>query len=104
MLQLPRSAMLKSELIQRLHAAKPHLNQRECEAIVDAVFAEVTTALARGSRVELRGFGSFSVRRRDGGMRRNPKTGEKAAVPERNFPLFRAGKELRQRLNSPPTK
>ena len=91
--------MTKSELIQRLAAAHPHLYQRDVERIVTTIFEEITNALARGDRVELRGFGAFSVKRRDARIGRNPRTGEAVSVAEKRVPFFKTGKLLRERLN-----
>jgi integration host factor subunit beta len=91
--------MTKSELIARLSERYPHLYQRDVERIVNTVFDEITTALSRGDRVELRGFGSFSVRRRNARVGRNPRTGATVKVDEKNLPFFKTGKELRERLN-----
>lgn len=91
--------MIKSELIQRIADENPHLFQRDVERIVSTIFAEITGALARGDRVELRGFGAFSVKERDARMGRNPRTGEAVAVPEKRVPFFKTGKDLRERLN-----
>jgi integration host factor subunit beta len=93
-------AMTKSELIARLSEANPHLYQRDIERIVTTIFDEIATALARGDRVELRGFGAFSVKRRDARQGRNPRTGEQVAVTEKAVPFFKTGKQLRERLNS----
>lgn len=92
--------MIKSELIQKLADENPHLFQRDVERIVSSVFDEVTEALARGDRVELRGFGAFSVKHRDARMGRNPRTGEAVSVPEKRAPFFKTGKDLRDRMNS----
>jgi integration host factor subunit beta len=92
--------MIKSELIQRIAEDNPHLYQRDVERIVSTVFDEITAALARGDRVELRGFGAFSVKRRDGRMGRNPRTGETVPVPPKAVPFFKTGKELRERMNA----
>ncbi len=92
--------MIKSELIQKIAEDNPHLYQRDVERIVSTVFEEITAALARGDRVELRGFGAFSVKRRDGRMGRNPRTGETVPVPAKAVPFFKTGKELRERMNS----
>jgi integration host factor subunit beta len=92
--------MTKSDLIKRLAEANPHLFQRDIEKIVSTVFDEVTQALARGDRVELRGFGAFSVRERDSRVGRNPRTGEEVQVPDKVVPNFKTGKELRERLNA----
>lgn len=91
--------MIRSELIQKLADDNPHLLQRDVEKIVATVFEEITEALARGDRVELRGFGAFSVKKRDARMGRNPRTGEQVPVPEKHVPFFKTGKLLRDRLN-----
>ncbi len=91
--------MIKSELIQQIAEDNPHLYQRDVERIVSTLFEEITAALARGDRVELRGFGAFSVKNRDARMGRNPRTGESVPVPEKAVPFFKAGKELRERMN-----
>ena len=91
--------MIKSELIQKIAEDNPHLYQRDVERIVSTVFEEITAALARGDRVELRGFGAFSVKQRDGRMGRNPRTGETVPVPAKAVPFFKTGKELRERMN-----
>ncbi|MEX2521112.1 MAG: integration host factor subunit beta [Paracoccaceae bacterium] len=92
--------MIKSELIQKLADENPHLFQRDVERIVASVFDEITAALARGDRVELRGFGAFSVKHRDARQGRNPRTGEAVDVPEKRAPFFKSGKDLRDRMNS----
>ena len=92
--------MTKSELIQRLAEINPHLYQRDVERIVTTVFDEISAALSRGDRVELRGFGAFSVRRRGPRIGRNPRTGEAVNVAEKCIPYFKTGKELRERLNA----
>src|SRR5438477_1396877 len=91
--------MTKSELVQRLAEANPHLYQRDVEVIVTAIFDEIAAALARGDRVELRGFGAFSVKRRDARVGRNPRTGDSVEVAEKHVPFFKTGKLLRDRLN-----
>lgn len=91
--------MIKSELVQRIAAAHPHLYQRDVEQIVNAILDEVTEALARGDRVELRGFGAFSVKSRPARVGRNPRTGDKVPVDEKSVPFFKTGKEMRERLN-----
>jgi integration host factor subunit beta len=91
--------MTKSELIAELAAANPHLLGRDVETIVATIFDEITAALARGERVELRGFGAFTVKRRDARTGRNPRTGEAVPVDEKAVPFFKAGKELRERVN-----
>ncbi len=92
--------MIKSELIQRLTEENPHLYHRDVERIVSTVFEEITLALSGGDRVELRGFGAFSVKKRDKRIGRNPRTGESVPVPEKHVPFFKTGKELRLRLNN----
>jgi integration host factor subunit beta len=94
--------MTRSELIERIVARAPHVPRREVEAIVHAVFECMFQALVAGRRIELRGFGVFSVRTRRARTGRNPKTGQRVAVPERRTLSFAAGKELRERLNAPP--
>lgn len=91
--------MTKSELILRLAEQNPHLFQRDVERIVTTIFDEIGSALARGDRVELRGFGAFSIKRRAPRIGRNPRTGEAVDVAEKFAPFFKTGKELRERLN-----
>ena len=91
--------MTKSDLILRLAELYPHLLQRDIERIVGTVFDEITNALARGNRVELRGFGAFSIKQREARQGRNPRTGEAVAVAEKYVPFFKTGKQLRDRLN-----
>ncbi|MEE8504682.1 MAG: integration host factor subunit beta [Kiloniellales bacterium] len=92
--------MTKSELIQRLSEINPHLYHRDVERIVTTIFDEITDALARGDRVELRGFGAFSVKQRDARIGRNPRTGAVVQVAEKRIPFFKTGKLLRERLNN----
>ena len=92
--------MTKSELIQRVADLNPHLYHRDVERIVTTIFDELSAALARGDRVELRGFGAFSVKRRGSRVGRNPRTGTAVAVSEKYVPYFKTGKLLRDRLNS----
>ncbi|XDA97180.1 integration host factor subunit beta [Sulfitobacter sp. LCG007] len=93
------SAMIRSELIQKIADENPHLYQRDVERIVNTIFEEVTGAMARGDRVELRGFGAFSVKKRDSRVGRNPRTGETVQVEQKHVPFFKTGKLLRDRLN-----
>ena len=86
----------------RLAERNPHLFQRDVERIVSTVFEEVSAALARGDRVELRGFGAFSVKHRPARIGRNPRTGARVQVAEKFVPFFKTGKELRERLNHEP--
>ena len=92
--------MTRSELIAVLAEQNPHLFQRDVERIVATSFDEITGALARGDRVELRGFGAFSVKQRGPRVGRNPRTGAAVHVAEKSVPHFKTGKELRDRLNS----
>ena len=92
--------MTKSKLILRLAELNPHLYQRDVERIVSTIFDEIAGALSRGDRVELRGFGAFSVKRRGPRIGRNPRTGAAVRVAEKHIPFFKAGKELRERLNT----
>jgi integration host factor subunit beta len=91
--------MTKSELIQRIAELNPHLYQRDVERIVSTIFEEISSALERGDRVELRGFGAFSVKQRDARVGRNPRTGDTVSVGAKHVPYFKTGKELRERLN-----
>ena len=91
--------MIRSELIQKLADENPHLYQRDVERIVNSMCEEITEAMARGDRVELRGFGAFSVKQRDARVGRNPRTGESVSVEEKHVPFFKTGKLLRDRLN-----
>jgi integration host factor subunit beta len=91
--------MIRSELIQKIADDNPHLYQRDVERIVNTIFDEITDAMARGDRVELRGFGAFSVKKRDSRIGRNPRTGETVQVQEKHVPFFKTGKLLRDRLN-----
>lgn len=92
--------MTKSELIQRIAELNPHLYHRDVEKIVATIFDEITAALAQGNRVELRGFGAFSVRHREARVGRNPRTGDAVEVEQKAIPFFKSGKQLRERLNS----
>ena len=91
--------MTKSELILRLAELNPNLYHRDIERIVNCFFDTITDALAEGKRVELRGFGAFSTREREARTGRNPRTGEAVDVPAKRVPYFKAGKEMRRRLN-----
>jgi len=92
--------MIKSELIDKLAEANPHLYHRDVERVVNTILDGVTDALAEGDRVELRGFGAFSVRHRPARVGRNPRTGESVAVKEKHVPFFKTGKELRERVDA----
>ncbi len=91
--------MIKSELVQRIADRNPHLYQRDVENIVNAILDEIVQALADGNRVELRGFGAFATKQRDGRVGRNPRTGELVQVDQKSVPAFKTGKELRLNLN-----
>lgn len=91
--------MTRSELIQTLSERNPHLFMRDLEDIVDAFFGGISQALIDGDRVELRGFGTFSVKERAARVGRNPRTGQSVEVGAKRLPFFKSGKELRDRLN-----
>ncbi|MBX9785869.1 MAG: integration host factor subunit beta [Alphaproteobacteria bacterium] len=91
--------MTKSELVYQLNQTFPDMSLRQVEKAIDGIFGEIVTALGKGYRVELRGFGAFSVRYRDRRMGRNPRTGEKVKVEGKFVPFFKAGKGLRDRMN-----
>lgn len=93
--------MIKSELVQKIAARNPQLYLRDVEKIVNAILDEITAALCRGDRVELRGFGAFSVKCREARVGRNPRTGAQVPVAEKMVPFFKTGKEMRERLNEP---
>ncbi|HQT38677.1 MAG TPA: integration host factor subunit beta [Acidocella sp.] len=93
--------MTRSELIAGLAEDNPHLTLADVERIVSSFFDEMTAALARGERVELRGFGAFTVKHRNARAGRNPRTGEAVEVAQKSVPFFKAGKELRERINKP---
>lgn len=94
--------MIKSELVRQIATRNPHLYQRDIEKIVNAILDEISSALLRGDRVELRGFGAFSIKRRDARLGRNPRTGHHVDVDEKVVPFFKTGKEMRERLNAQP--
>ena len=91
--------MTKSELISYITEKNPHLYQRDVEKIVTTIFEEISTALSRGDRIELRGFGAFSIKKRDARIGRNPRTGATVQVPAKRVPYFKTGKQLRKMLN-----
>ena len=95
--------MIKSELVQRIAGQNPHLFHRDIDNIVSAILDAIIAAMARGDRVELRGFGNFSVRHRSARIGRNPRTGTIVSVEERSVPYFKSGKEMRRRLNPSET-
>ena len=91
--------MIKSELVQLIAERNPHLYQRDVEHVVNAILDEIVDALSQGDRVELRGFGAFSVKNRPARTGRNPRTGETVTVEEKHVPFFKTGKDMRERLN-----
>ena len=93
--------MTKSELILRISKQYPHLYQRDIERLVNTIFGEISSTLTGGGRVELRGFGAFSIRKRDARSARNPKNGQEVKIGERYAIYFRTGKELREKINKP---
>ncbi len=93
-------SLIKSQLIQNITEANPHLFIRDVERIVNTIFNEISNSLAAGKRVELRGFGAFSIQHRKERIGRNPRTGESVSVGEKYIPRFKTGKELRFKLNS----
>ena len=91
--------MIRSELVEKIAEENPHLYHRDVERIVATIFNEIIDAMAEGNRVELRGFGAFSVKKRDARVGRNPRTGDSVSVEEKHVPFFKTGKLLRDRLN-----
>lgn len=91
--------MKKSELIAKIHDRFPNMTNKDIDKSLGIIFDEISNALCAGERVELRGFGAFSVRRREGRMGRNPRTGEATEIPAKNVPYFRPGKDLKERVN-----
>ncbi|MBE9476755.1 MAG: integration host factor subunit beta [Proteobacteria bacterium] len=91
--------MIRSELVEKIAEENPHLYHRDVERIVATIFNEIIDAMANGNRVELRGFGAFSVKKRDARVGRNPRTGDSVSVEEKHVPFFKTGKLLRDRLN-----
>ncbi len=91
--------MIRSELVEKIAEDNPHLYHRDVERIVSTIFNEIIEAMADGNRVELRGFGAFSVKKRNARVGRNPRTGDSVSVDEKHVPFFKTGKLLRDRLN-----
>jgi integration host factor subunit beta len=92
--------VIKSELVDRISIQNPHLYRQHAEKIVNTIFSQITAAMARGDRVELRGFGAFFVKFREGRTGRNPRTGALVSVGRKAVPFFRTGKGMKSRLNS----
>jgi len=97
------TAVIKSELVERVAAQNPHLYRRDIENLVNAILGEIVTALSRGDRIEIRGFGVFSVRNRRARIGRNPRSGAVVPVDQKFMPFFKCGKEMRQRINRSET-
>ena len=91
--------MTKSELVEKMVEAHSMLSRKEMELVVNTVFDSMTQALKKGEKVEIRGFGSFTIRERDAREARNPKSGEVVSIPAKKTPFFKTGKELRERVN-----
>lgn len=91
--------MTKSQLIERLMEAGSELNKKESELVVNTIFDSICDALIQGDRVEIRGFGSFSIRERESRQARNPKSGHLINIPSKKTPFFKTGKELRERVD-----
>ena len=95
------AGMIKSELVQVIAAENPHLFVKDVEKVVSTILDTIAEALSEGDRVELRGFGAFSVKHREARTGRNPRTGESVEIEEKTTPFFKAGKDMRERLNRP---
>ena len=95
------ATMLKSQLVDRIAEQNRHLYRRDLDNVVDAIFDRIVAALARGDRVELRGFGAFSVKSRRARDGRNPRTGAPVAIGQKSFPFFKTSKDMHKRLNAP---
>jgi integration host factor subunit beta len=95
----PGDTVTKSDLVERVHARTPHLPKRDVELAVNCVFDAMTEALSEDERIEIRGFGSFTIKHRKARDGRNPKTGARVFVPDKRVPFFTVGKELRERVN-----
>jgi integration host factor subunit beta len=92
--------MTKSELVEKIATQTPQLSKRVAEAVVEQLFDSMVDALRQGERIEIRGFGSFEIRTRNAKVGRNPKTGDKVSIPQKRIPFFKAGKELRERVDA----
>src|ERR1700739_508177 len=97
--RLAGDTVIKSDLVEKIAEQNPHLYQRDVENILNAILGEIVAAMARGDRVELRGFGAFSVKQRPARTGRNPRTGAQVSVDQKYASYFKAGKEMRERLN-----
>lgn len=92
--------MTKSELIEAVAAKVSNFSRKDIEVIVDTLFDSMSTSLSKGDKVEIRGFGSFKIKEREGRQGRNPKSGENIFIESKRVPFFKAGKEIRERINS----
>ena len=92
--------MTKSELILKITKKNSFLYQKDIQKIIDTLFISITKALDNDDRVELRGFGTFTTKRRNARIGRNPKTGEPVAIPKKKMPFFKMGKSMKERINS----
>ena len=90
--------MTKTELIDKIHSKSENLTKRQTEQIVDALLESIKDALAEGDKVEIRGFGNFRIRKRETRKARNPRTGKVVQVPPKKVPYFKAGKELKEKV------
>jgi len=91
--------MTKSELIEAVSSEVNCFSKKDVEIIVDSLFQSMSDSLSRGEKVEIRGFGSFKIKERDGRQGRNPKSGENIYIEAKRVPFFKAGKEIRERIN-----
>ena len=96
---LRKNSMIKSELVRKIIKTYPELYQRDADLIINTIFNEISEALVRGDRVEIRGFGSFNTKETEARVGRNPKSGQKIPVEEKIKPVFKAGRELKKRIN-----
>ena len=92
--------MTKSELVEKLVEVNTSLSRKESEIVVNLIFDSMSEALKNGEKVEIRGFGSFTIREREAREARNPKSGEVVKIPAKRTPFFKTGKELRERVNN----
>lgn len=92
--------MTKSELIEAVSTKVTNFSRKDIEIIVDTLFDSMCASLSKGDKVEIRGFGSFKIKERDGRQGRNPKSGENIFIESKKVPFFKAGKEIRERINN----
>lgn len=91
--------MTKSELIEAVAAKVENFSRKDVEVVIDTLFSSMTESLSKGQKVEIRGFGSFKIKKREPRQGRNPKTGENISIQAKKVPFFKAGKEIRERIN-----